>query len=146
KGKVTLYAEGDITVGENSALLDDLIYSDRTTDLLGLLTTQDIVLNCFQPAGGQCRVKTVHGLLRAGAKRPDNTGGTIYNNKWDKSLKSDLGPAPKLTFFGAMISGYRGTFGAMDSSNEGNVSSGWSKDFEWDPRLESQQPPYMLRD
>lgn len=138
-GKVTVFATGDITVGtgSNTNMIyanDDLSTSD---DLLGLLTNENIVLEC-RLSGTQCEEKRVHGLLRA--------GNTIYNPRWATALKPSGSDAPNLVLLGSMISYHRGTFGSMNSSDSGEVTAGWKKNFTFDPRLRFEQPPYMLRD
>jgi hypothetical protein len=142
-GKVTVYSTGNITVGTDLNTNLEYADSDPTTsdDLLGLLTNNDIILHC-KLSGTQCEEKKVHGLLRAGGLA---TGGTIFNPRWATAVKSS-GDAPILNLLGSMISGYRGTFGSMNSSDAGEVTAGWRKEFNFDPRLRFEQPPYMLRD
>jgi hypothetical protein len=152
KGKLTLYASGGVTIGGNNPAQNDLVYNDQTdttSDLLGILSGGDIVLHCVQSGSGPCASKTVDGLLWAdNVSRDANnnvvSGTTIYNDRWSNSTVS--GTAPTLTIKGAMITAYRGTFGTIESDGGGKITSGWAKNFVWDARLESQQPPYMLRD
>lgn len=145
RGRVTVYASGNIQIGVDGS--NDLVYNNRdvtdSKDMLGLLTTKNIVLHCQVTATGECAQKNIDGLLRAGNQAQ---GGTIYNDRWWDTHATDSANAPALVLNGAMISGYRGTFGAMESNNNGRVSTGWRKEFTLDPRFAHQQPPYMLRD
>ncbi len=156
KGKLTIFSTGSI------AIANSIVYVDTTMneDLLGLYANKDIILNCYNDGvtqSGPCNSKVVHGLLWAGNQTlivdPLDSNayivshqGTIYNDHWNDSHISDLNNPPTLTIKGAMISFHRGTFSTIESSGAGRVTSGWQKAFSWDPRLSSEQPPYMLRD
>lgn len=156
KGKLTVFSTGSINIANS------LTYDDTTlaTDMLGLYASKDIILNCHNDSGpttGQCDTKEVYGLLWAGKQTliqdPSDPykyniayQGTIYNDNWNGSSVSDLDNPPILTIKGAVVSYHRGTFGAIESTGSGRVTSGWKKSFTWDQRFGSEQPPYMLRD
>ncbi|MFN8015197.1 MAG: hypothetical protein U0R17_01150 [Acidimicrobiia bacterium] len=156
KGQLTIFSTGSINVANSFTYVD----ASMKTDFLGLYANKDIVLNCYNdssPQTGKCDDKQVDGLLWAGkqtlVQSPSDPNvynvdyeGTIYNDHWNDSAISDLNNPPKLTIRGALISYHRGTFGTIESNGSGKVTGGWSKNFIWDSRLESSQPPYMLRD
>lgn len=156
KGRLTIFSTGSISVANS------LTYVDQTlsTDMLGLYANRDIILNCYDdslPQTGPCSNKQVDGLLWAGHQTlepspsdPDQFvvtyQGTIYNDRWNDSMVADLDNPPSLKIQGAMVTYHRGTFGSIESTGSGRVTSGWNKDFTWDSRFGSAQPPYMLRD
>ncbi len=144
KGELTIFSTGSISVANSLTYVD----SSLSTDLLGLYASKDIILNCYNdgvPQTGPCSSKEVDGLLWAG-KQTESYQGTIYNDRWNDSTVTDVNNPPTLTINGAMVSYYRGTFGAIESTGSGKVTAGWHKSFTWDPRFGSAQPPYMLRD
>ncbi len=147
QGKVTVFSTGDIKVGRGEQT--DLTYGSPES-LTGLLARGDIILDCHLEATGMCRTKTVEALMVAGMIQnrdlEGSPGGSIYNNRWYNSRVSAGADAPILTVEGALISGYRGTFGAMSAQERGGVTSGWEKNFIYDSRLRFEQPPFMLRD
>lgn len=156
KGKLTIFSTGSISVANSLTYVD----SSLNSDMLGLYASKDIILNCYNdssPKSGPCDSKEIDGLLWAGKQTisvsnsvpPVQTidyQGTIYNDHWNDSGVTDLNNPPVLTIKGALIAYHRGTFGAIESTGSGKVTSGWSKSFSWDSRFGSAQPPYMLRD
>lgn len=59
------------------------------------------------------------------------------------------GENPTLTFTGAVYQRFRGAFGTFDQDNDaagirGVLLTGMAKDFRFDERFRSQQPPYLI--
>ncbi len=86
--------------------------------------------------------------------------GSIYSAQWDMAPPSPPAtqtdpdpapyPAPTLTINGAMVSRYRGLFGVYAAGGTAagagaGIDYGMIKNFNYDPRFESQQPPWFLQ-
>jgi hypothetical protein len=126
-GQLTVFAGGDIVVPA------DLTYADagsQSDDVVGLLARNHIRISGYDAQ----RDRTVHGALLAAE-------GTIYAEAWSSGAVA--GAAPTLHVRGSLTSEYRGVFGGY-SSYDGTTVSGYRKDFVYDARLRSIQPPYFL--
>lgn len=71
-------------------------------------------------------------------------GGTVYTPGWNSSTTHvSSGVQPVLYINGAIVENWQGAFGTYDTST-GTLQSGYAKDFSYDPRMISMQPPWFL--
>jgi len=115
-GEVTVGSDNNITVTGN---LTD--YSTTGTNIIGLSAADDIILN------------PVNNLQIDAAMVAVND--SIYLTNW--ANQSKLGT---LYVLGSMAQKYRGPVGTF---NSGGIVSGYSKNYNYDPRLKYLQPPYF---
>jgi hypothetical protein len=138
-GGLTIYSTKTIKIIGNIVYADKVLNStdddgfEYSNDVLGLIAQKDIEITCA--VGVRCPVRNVDAVMLA-------IDGIIGNPNWKNS---PVGTSPpKLTVFGSMSSYYRGTFGSI-SSLDGSFKHGWVKNFQYDERLSSLQPPNFLR-
>lgn len=161
-GQLTIVASGNITINGNMYYGCDTSASDPTygthyviapgcTDMLGVITTgSNTYINI--PYNSTNNNETIDAALMS-------VNGSIDSSNWITPCGGNINPTvdkcPVLFFDGAMVSNYRGVFGAyvgdgingLPSGNNafGGASYGYIKGFEYDIRLENTQPPYFIQ-
>jgi hypothetical protein len=128
--------DGQVTLGSggNIEIWDDIIYEDSTPgsgpnpgcdDVLGLIATRDIVISYTPENQHDCEV---HGVLMA----------------LEKNIEAEdyMHHAPRGTFviYGGMIADYSIHLGQFDA---GVCTSGYVRDYRYDPRLFYMPPPFF---
>ncbi|MFZ4585618.1 MAG: hypothetical protein ACOYNI_10380, partial [Acidimicrobiia bacterium] len=148
EGRLTVRARGSIYI------TGDLTYSDGNRDMIGLIADGDVVFTCDDDltpghTADSCPPdRTVHAAIVAtgwgpeAMPLPEGPYGGIYNRDWFSGATTGN---PQLHFFGAMVSRYRPVFGSFEKWAPFALVNGWHKDFTYDARLRTDQPPYMLR-
>ena len=132
-GRLTIVANGDVNIW------DDIVYYDATPyggpsegcdDVLGLIAAGhpngDIVLTYTPPNADDC---VIHGVLMALEKNIEAEDYQHYPPRGD------------IVIHGSMVADYSIHLGQFDSG--GNVISGYSRDYRYDPRLFTMPPPYF---
>lgn len=145
---------GPVTVGaDNNIIIDgNLTYANGTagTDVLGLVAYNFVEVNHpVDSQGNNDALCTTQGVAPTNqAPLCDNTNYTI--NAAILTLKHSFAvtnhdqgsPLGTLTVNGAIAQEYRGAVGTHDSN--GNVASGYSKNYNYDSRFAWLSPPYYL--
>ncbi len=150
-GSIKGNISGKITIasakGKDIVIAGDLRYTNgvsNPTDLIGVNSGRDIIISCqTSNSTAPCSNISIDGFYKANPGA-DSNAGTIYTPYWATALAG--GSTPKINLFGAMESHYRGTLGTIISTSNGNLSTGFAKNYAFDSRLKFEQPPYMLRD
>lgn len=124
--------DGQVTMGTNRNLViaDNVTYADdpRTTssdDMLGLIAERDVVISRNAPAD----VEVDASIMALG-------NSFIVENWWTGSPKGTL------TVYGGILQRERGPVGTFSSST-GQKLTGYSKDYNYDPRLITTPPPFF---
>jgi len=169
RGRLTIVATGAITVETNLFVgglesnwnaQDPMDMSeDAGGNLLGLIAVGDLVIACeatptTAPTDpSPCADRTLHAVLMS-------LNGSILTDGWTTQPPGEpnfgrVDPnadAPTLRIFGSLISRYRGVFGSYNPLNvttadvtPGALVQGFRKEFVYDPRLRTSQPPYLLQ-
>jgi len=125
KGQVTLGASSDINVTNNLLCATDPQTNPNSSDILGLLAEQNVVISQSAPYNLQLQA-SVMAL---------NSSFTVAN-WW-------VGP-PKgtLNVYGGIIQVQRGPVGTF-SGTTGQKLSGYSKSYQYDSRFSNLAPPYF---
>jgi len=123
---------GQLTMGTNKDIVipNNILYSDNprtnpgSTDMLGLIAEKDVVISQTAPNN----VEVDASVMALG-------NSFIVENWWEGPAKGTL------SVYGGIIQRERGPVGTFSSST-GNKLSGYSKDYNYDPRLIASPPPF----
>jgi Tfp pilus assembly protein PilX len=129
KGNLTLGCDGDIEIMDNCVYDTDPRTDPSSTDLLGLVSEQDIFMD-GNPAGPNADVgdETVMAAIMA-----LGTSFTVENY-------SSGSPRGNLVIYGGLIQQKRGPVGTFNPSTH-QIVSGYGKDYSYDSRLMDNPPP-----
>ena len=119
KGKATLGCSGDIKIE------DSVVYKDKSSDVLGLVARNDIVLDTDYNTQRDIEINAVLMALN----------GSFYVNEYYLGI-----PRGNLKIFGGLIQYSRGPLGTFNSST-GQAVSGYLKNYEYDKKLLNTPPP-----
>lgn len=121
-GKLTVGAAANVNIPNNIVYANDPRINPSSTDTLGLLSEQNVVIASSSPTN-----------LEIDASVMALNTSFMLNNWW-------MGP-PKgtLTVFGGIIQNQRGPVGSFSGSTK---VSGYSKNYTYDSRLLNNPPPF----
>lgn len=125
KGQLTLGASGDVRVTNSVTYADDPRSNPNSTDVLGIVAGQNVTVAREAPANVQ-----IDGTIMA----INRSFGV--ENWWERPPKGTL------TVNGGIIQANRGVVGSFNGSN-GTKLSGYTKDYHYDQRLRSMNPPFF---
>ena len=125
--------DGTLTIGASERILipDHIDYKDNpnnnpnATDVLGLVAEKDIVIQTSAPNG-----------LRIQASMMALNESFMVEDWWDPPPKGEL------RLYGGLIEQARGPVGTFNPGN-GNLVSGYKKDYKYDARLATFPPPFF---
>lgn len=140
-GAMTIYSENDIYLRDhqyyaNNPADDDLppghqdVHGVRSDDKLGLVSLDDVWVSSAAPSN----LDVYAAIMATGMKSPSNDGS------FGVSDYSTRAPSGDLTIFGSIVQQVRG---AVSTFNSNGLVSGFYKDYYWDPRFETDAPPYF---
>jgi len=132
----------DVNAGKTIKITNNLVYNtrpDKTQDrtasanllagTLGLVS-KDIIIGSSAPANLE-----IDGVCLAGGH--NTTTGSFYVQNYDTKT-----PTGTLRVLGGIIQKNRGPVGTFNSST-GVTSTGYAKDYSYDPRMANDPPPYF---
>jgi hypothetical protein len=137
---------GNVTIGaaNYAYVTGDVVYNDPTSDLLGIIGQNNVYV--YNP------VKTVKSgnttsLQLMDRSKPnrviDAAIMSVAHSFTVENYSADSGyPDGKLTVLGSIVQKYRGP--VATSAGNGVVGSGFTKDYQYDPRLAYLAPPKFL--
>lgn len=129
KGQMTLASDGDIEIMDNCTYDTDPRTDPTSTDMLGLVSEKNVYLD-GNPYGAN--VDTADETVMASIMALD-TSFTVENY-------SSGSPRGALVVYGGIIQAKRGPVGTF-SAYTGQIVTGYSKDYTYDPRLMDNPPP-----
>ncbi len=122
-GRLTAGASYDIIIPNNIVYANDPRINPASTDTLGLISEEDVMINSNAPAN-----------LEIDASIMALNTSFMLTNWW-------VGPAKgTLTVFGGIIQNERGPVGTFSGTTK---VSGYSKDYKYDARLLNSPPPFV---
>ena len=104
-------------------------------NMLGLAAGNNIYLKCNK-TGTECDPLNIVGILNA-------RNGSVINKDWKTS--SVIGDPPKLTIYGSIIAKEQPVVSSYTSTSNYQIVNGWTKNYTYDARLQTMQPPYFFR-
>jgi hypothetical protein len=125
KGQLTAGASGDIRVVDSVRYSDDPRLNPDSKDILGIVAGKNVVVPQEAPADLE-----IHGTIMA----IDKSFGV--ENYWERP------PKGKLTVYGGLIQANRGPVGTFNPGT-GQKMSGYTKDYQYDPRFGRMAPPFF---
>jgi Tfp pilus assembly protein PilX len=129
KGQVTVGSSGDIEVMDNIVYDTDPRVDPTSTDILGLVAEGDVFMDGYRYGPNYDSAdETVMAAIMA------------LNTSWTVEDYSSGSPRGKLTVYGGIIQKQRGPVGTFNSYT-GKISTGYEKDYHYDPRLMDLPPP-----
>ncbi len=136
KGSLTVATDGNIIVTDNIMYSQDPRVDSNSTDLLGLVAEQDVIISTDDDDGAQPYDQTCPDDLEIDASIMALGNSFVVENWW--------APPPKgiLTLFGGVIQRYRGPVGTFNPATNQKLS-GYSKNYQYDERLQDIYPPYF---
>ena len=130
KGRVTIAAEDDMTIGGNIVYNTDPVANPNSTDALGLLSYNDVWVGTTAPNNMTIDAAIMATGASAAAGSPGSFGVINYNSGT---------PRGTLTVYGGIVQEVRG---AVATVSGGSITHGYSKDYSYDPRFITKPPPY----
>jgi len=122
-GRLTAGASRDIIIPNNIIYANDPRVHPTSTDTLGIISEEDIMINSSAPAN-----------LEIDASLMALNTSFMLQNYW-------VGPARgTLSVFGGIIQNQRGPVGTFSGTTK---VSGYSKNYNYDQRLLNSPPPYV---
>jgi Tfp pilus assembly protein PilX len=154
------YTQSLTIATDNDIIIDGNICTTTTTTCSGAPTTNallgliaDYFVRIYHPVDGTRQSSSGNCSSGArGAQDVTNDSGSLTNPTIYAAILAvshsfivdnyDCGsPLGTLTVYGAIAQLYRGTVGTQDN---GNVASGYVKSYNYDDRLQNEEPPYFL--
>ena len=141
-GQVTVSAQDDIVITGNLTIAD----GGSGTDVIGLVAGNNVWV--YHPVKKDFSGDAVNLLPYAEVPRKIEASilalrHSFLVQNWDKGAKlSSTDPASSLRVFGAITQKFRGPVGTGSGTS---ATTGYIKDYVYDPRLRVQQPPYFLQ-
>lgn len=144
-GKITIPSSltiaADTNAGKNITITDNIVYNtepDKTLDAddpVNLAAgTLGLVANNIKVSSSAPSNLTIDAVCMAGGA--NTYGGSFYVENYDSKW-----PTGKLTVNGGIIQKARGAVGTFNSST-GQTSTGYAKNYHYDPRLAINPPPF----
>jgi len=127
KGQVTVGCNGDIRIMDNIVYNTDPRTDPTSSDVLGLVSDKNVIM-WNSTANLDVADETVMAAIMA------------LNTSWTVQNYDSGSPRGKLIVYGGIIQKQRGAVGTFNSSN-GNIVTGYEKDYSYDPRLLDNPPP-----
>ncbi|MEI6513245.1 MAG: hypothetical protein WCO51_08230 [bacterium] len=131
----------DVNAGKNITIADNLVYRTRpdktksSSDAVNLAAgTLGLVANNVVIASTAPQNLEIDAVMTAGGQ--NTTTGSFYVTNYDTKT-----PTGTLKLLGGVIQKKRGPVGTFNSST-GTLSSGYSKNYSYDPRLAINPPPF----
>lgn len=125
KGQMTVGASADIRVVDSVTYADDPRVNSQSKDVLGIVAGGNVVIP--REAPNDLRID---GSIMA-------VNRSFANEGW-----MDQPPKGTLSVYGGIIQANRGIMGSFNGNN-GTKLSGYTKDYHYDPRLQSMNPPFF---
>lgn len=123
-GQLSIGSEDDIIIADNILYADDPRVDSTSTDMLALIAENDVVVDSSAPYN-----------LEIDASIMAMADSFFVENYANPPAKGTL------TVLGGIIQDQRGAVGTFNSTTGSRVS-GYSKNYIYDTRLQSQNPPY----
>jgi len=126
-GQVTVGSKGYILINDDLVCADDPRTNPYSNDMIGLVATKDIVVynnNYYTDRTIQATIMT----LNTSSSSTDNFWVYYYNYYRYGTLH----------LYGGLIQNARGAVGTFSG---GSISTGYDKNYVWDPRLKHMSPP-----
>lgn len=124
-GELTIYSTGDIWIEDDLVYADDPLSNPASTDLLGLVAQNDIIISDNAANNSDCHIQSsmiaLTGSLRAENYDTRPTSGT-------------------LNITGSIVQNARGAVSTFNWG--GSLRSGFYKKYQFDDRLSSTSPPH----
>ena len=124
-GKMTIASKGDIYI------TDDIVYSNRDNDMLGLIAENYVYINHYDNRGRDVAPKNV--IIHAAIFSLNHS--FTFERYYRRPTKGTL------TVLGSIGQRYRGPVGTFSS---GRPVSGYSKDYNYDQRMQFDEPPHFI--
>lgn len=124
-GEVTIYSEGDIWIDDDITYADNPIGNPNSDDLLGLIASENVWIT-DNPANSNDI--NIHGSVFAG----ESFKAQNHNGR---------GISGTLNLIGSIAQATPGPVG--QSGFGGGMAHGFSKNYYYDPRLQTKSPPYF---
>ena len=137
KGRMTIVTEADMTVGGNITYKTDPTTNPSSTDALGLISMADVWVGTSAPNNLQIDAAIMATGVAPGNSNQGSFGVINYND----ASSPHLGNRGTLTIYGGIVQEVRGAVGTFNSST-GQTSTGYAKNYSYDPRFISTPPPY----
>lgn len=125
KGRVTVGADRGITVNGN------LAYSDRASDVLGLVSVGDVTIQSSQTSPADFEIDA---SIMAVGNNPNGTPASFNVANYNSGVRRGT-----LTVFGGIIQNARGPVGTGTAS--GVINTGYAKNYVYDDKLLNSPPP-----
>lgn len=123
-GRLSMGTNRNVVIADNVTYADDPRVNQNSDDMLGLIAERDVVVSIGAPAN-----------LEVDASVMALGNSFIVENWWQGP------PKDTLTVYGGIIQRERGPVGTFSGST-GQKLSGYSKDYNYDPRLVNSPPPF----
>lgn len=131
QGQLTIGASGNVVVTNNITYNTDPRIDPASTDMLGLVSQNNVVVSASAPYDLEIDAYVVALKDASGAHDHSFT----VENYWDE-LKGTL------TLYGGVTQDVRGPVGTFDPAEDERVS-GYQKDYHYDERLQNMTPCYF---
>lgn len=129
KGQVEVQGtvQGRVTLASGSKIniTGDLVYKDSTQDVLGLISSGDIMVATSQSSASRDRY--IHAVMMA-------LQGSFYVQNYNNSY---IGRGGKLHIYGGVVQSARG---AVGTGTVQSISTGYAKDYVYDQKLRTRPP------
>lgn len=123
-GQLTMGTNRNIVITNNITYADDPRLNPNSDDALGIIAEKDVVVSQNAPYNVEINAS----IMALG-------NSFIVENWWETPAKGTL------TTYGGIIQRERGPVGTFNGST-GQKLSGYSKDYNYDPRLIASPPPF----
>ena len=125
KGQLTIGSAGDVRITDSVKYADDPRLNPKSKDVLGIVSGKNVMVAKEAPQNLEIDA-SVMAIDRSFA----------VEDWWEKP------PKGKLTVYGGLIQANRGIVGSFNG-NTGTKLSGYTKDYHYDQRLNSMNPPFF---
>jgi hypothetical protein len=130
-GRLTIVTETDIYIQGHIRYATDPRTNPNSTDALGLISRDDVFVDTMAPNNLEINAA----IMATGTAASGDRGSFAVVNYNSGS------PRGTLTVYGGIVQDQRGAVGTFNSST-GATSTGFAKDYSYDPRFIDNPPPY----
>lgn len=131
KGNITLHSEDEIEITGDITYFTSPLIDSSSTDLLGLVSEGDVVIDRYAHSANGSQDLTIHGSIMA-----LNTSFTVENY-------NSGGAKGTLNLLGGIVQKNRGPVGTFSGTT---IVSGYAKNYQYDGRLKASIPPSFPRE
>ncbi|HUI08170.1 MAG TPA: hypothetical protein VL486_14310 [Verrucomicrobiae bacterium] len=135
-GRLTVVTESDIYVQGNITYASDPQVNPSSDDALGLISQDDVWVDTSAPDN-----LTIDAAIMATGQSSPSDNGSFGVINYDDSSYPHLGNRGTLTVYGGIVQQVRGAVGTFNS-HTGQTSTGYAKNYSYDPRFINDPPPY----